>query len=274
MILTCPECTTRFNLADDAIGSNGRTVRCSQCSTTWFVASEPDTLNLDDAEKNKELRHKIINEPVPDIKTKPSIETYNDDKADKKNVFHSLESINDDGLANIGAHAAIRETADRKKARKHLLGVSMIWVVTLVILAFFALSAFLFRAKIVEIFPGTAPLYKAIGLEANASGLEIYDIETRYGNNEGVQVLYVNGKVKNFDVKTRDVELIKLSFKNASGEVLTSWVVEPSQAMLKPGQAIKFSSQYPNPPVDAKTLAPSFVTEMDMSADTTPKLSQ
>jgi len=260
MILTCPECATRFKIADDAIGSNGRTVRCSQCSATWFVAAEPDALNLDDAEKNTEMREEIIREPVSDTNTNegPS-------KADPGSVFGDLENSNDDPLADIGAHAAVRETADRKKARRRLLGVSMIWVVTLVILALFALAAFLLRAKIVEAFPGTAPIYKAIGLEANALGLEIYDIETRYGNNEGVQVLFISGRVKNFDVKTRDVELIKLNFKNASGETLTSWVVEPAQSTLKPGQAIKFASQFPNPPIDAVKLAPSFVSEADMS---------
>jgi len=263
MILTCPECATRFQIADDAIGSNGRTVRCSQCSATWFVAAEPDALSLDDAEKNTELREEIIREPVSDIDVKNELSGNESDS-----IFGNLENGHDDILAGVGAHAAIRETADRKKARRRLLGVSMIWVVTLVILAVFALAAFLFRAKIVEKFPGTAPVYKAIGLEANASGLEIYDIETRYGNNEGVQVLYVNGRVKNFDVKTRDVELIQLSFKNASGEVLTSWVVEPEQAMLKPGQAIKFSSQYPNPPVDAVKLAPGFVAETNTSNET------
>lgn len=268
MILTCPECATRFKIADDAIGSNGRTVRCSQCSATWFVAADPDALNLDDAEKDAEIRQEIINAPVPDIET--NSDTFSEAETDLDSVFDGLESSTNNGLANVGAHAAIRETSDRKKVRKRLLGVSMIWIVTLVILAVFALSAFLFRAKIVETFPGTAPIYKAIGLEADASGLEIYDIETRYGNNEGVQVLFVSGRVKNFDIKTRDVELIQLSFKNASGEVLTSWVVEPSQAMLKPGQTIKFSSQYPNPPVDAVKLAPSFVTETGMSADVAP----
>jgi len=255
MILTCPECATRFKIADDAVGSNGRTVRCSQCSSTWFVAAEPDALNLEDAEKNTEMRAEIIREPVSHI----------DSDGDYSGTDSGTDFGNDNVLAGVGAHAAVRETADKKKARRRLLGVSMIWVVTLVILALFALAAFLLRAKIVKAFPGTAPIYKAMGLEANASGLEIYDIETRYGNNEGVQVLYVNGRVKNFDVKTRDVPLIKLSFKNAAGEVLTSWVVEPSQSVLKPGQAAGFSTQYPNPPIDAVKLAPDFVSETGMA---------
>lgn len=267
MILTCPECTIRFKIADHAIGPNGRTVRCSQCSVTWFVAAEPDGLSLDEAEKTTEIREEIINEPVSNINLK------NHSPESQNSVFGNLESGSDDVFSDVGAHAAIRETADRKKARRRLLGVSMIWVVTLTILALFALAAFLFRAKIVEKFPGTAPVYRAIGLEANVSGLEISFTDTKFGNNEGVQVLFVSGRIKNFDIKTRDVELIQLSFINDSGEILTSWVVEPTHTELKSGQVIKFTSQYPNPPVDAVTLVSSFVSETDMS-DTIPVASK
>lgn len=37
MIITCPSCRTRFEIAPAALGSAGRTVRCSQCSERWFV---------------------------------------------------------------------------------------------------------------------------------------------------------------------------------------------------------------------------------------------
>lgn len=262
MILTCPECATRFKIADDAIGANGRTVRCSQCSATWFVAAEPDVLNLDDAEEVTEIRQEVIREQVTDIDTDSDFSDTDND-----NVENGFESGLENSATSIGAHAAIRENADRKKARRRLFGVGMIWLVTLGILALFALLAFLFRAQIVEKFPGAAPVYQAIGLEANASGLDISIDETRYGNNEGVPVLFVSGKIKNFDRKTRDVDMIRFSFKNEAGEVITSWVVEPTQSTLKSGKTLDFASQYPNPPIDAVKLAPEFVTETGMQTE-------
>ena len=42
MIITCPECATRYDLEDERFQPHGRSVRCTNCGESWFVpAPEP-----------------------------------------------------------------------------------------------------------------------------------------------------------------------------------------------------------------------------------------
>ncbi len=46
MLLTCPNCSTRYLVSDTAIGVEGRRVRCSQCKHSWFQ-NAPESLLAD-----------------------------------------------------------------------------------------------------------------------------------------------------------------------------------------------------------------------------------
>ena len=36
MIVTCPNCTSRFHVEDKALGTDGRKVRCGSCAHAWL----------------------------------------------------------------------------------------------------------------------------------------------------------------------------------------------------------------------------------------------
>ena len=128
-------------------------------------------------------------------------------------------------------HARMRDNRERKKVRRRLFGVVMIWGVTLVILALATLGAYILRAQITEKFPVTLKIYQAFNIPVPMAGFEIYAVETRYGDDAGVQTLFINGKIKNVDIVARDVPLLRLSLKNTDGNILASWVVEPAQSI-------------------------------------------
>ncbi len=51
MILNCPQCPSRFLVADALIPKAGRTVRCGACAHEWFVerpANAPEPISMDD----------------------------------------------------------------------------------------------------------------------------------------------------------------------------------------------------------------------------------
>ncbi|MGH7095153.1 MAG: zinc-ribbon domain-containing protein, partial [Stellaceae bacterium] len=44
MIVTCPECATRYRVADDALDApHGRRVRCARCGHVWLHRPDPQS---------------------------------------------------------------------------------------------------------------------------------------------------------------------------------------------------------------------------------------
>lgn len=238
MILTCPDCATRYLTKPEAIGPNGRTVRCASCSATWFVPAEPDVLDLAAAGVSASESPPVSNKDV----------TPKDVMA--KEGGAGLVPV----AAGTAAAGAIRDKAERKKVRRRLFGVGAIWLVVLALLAAAALAAYVLRGPVVQRFPAAATLYQSLGIQVSENGLVFERVITRSAYIEGTPTVIIEGAVRNPDNVTHLAAPVKMSLHNASGEPLVSWLVELGAPSVAAGGQIEFVTQYPNPPIDATVL--------------------
>ena len=272
MILTCPECSTRYLAQEDAIGPNGRTVRCSRCETTWFVAADLDELALKDNQTQGltaasaataggiNHKHRVRDKEVSAAKT---LSTMGDGTTSDLTPDTELKT----DVAK-GAHVEMRDRADDKRRRRRLRTVGLIWAIPLFLLCVAAGLTYAMRQDIVRKIPATATLYKQFGIDVTLSGLMIEDPITRTTLIENKTVLIVNGAVRNISSKPQDVPLIKFSMHDKSGNELASWFVETSAKRLKKDGRVTYVSEFPNPPLDAVAMRWSFEGDPSLHPET------
>jgi len=250
MILTCPECSTRYLTKDNAIGPNGRTVRCAKCDTTWFVASDSDELALKDNQA-----------PVEDI-----VPVSSPVAANISPEIPFTKTASPEIPVAPGAHVVMRDKVDQQRRRRRLTSVGLIWAVPLCLLFVAAILGYVFRQNIVNGIPQMATIYQSVGIDVTLSGLNIEDPITRSALVDGKPMLVVNGAVKNITSKVQPVPMVELSLHSKDGEPLVTWLVEMNKDRLEKNERVTFVSEYPNPPVDAVKLRYKFADETAVAA--------
>ena len=90
MILTCPSCSASYNVPTEAIGINGRSVRCKKCRHEWFQDGEKKALeDLMNLIESTEIE-------VDDIgfdEDKPKVKRTAPPKKEKVDALASLKAV-------------------------------------------------------------------------------------------------------------------------------------------------------------------------------------
>ena len=257
MILTCPECSTKYMAKDGSIGPNGRSVRCASCETVWFVEGvDPDVMALKD---NQTVL--LTPEPSPDSEGASLgeaqgdlLDDLNTDSA-AKSPFASGQSV----PASVGAHILLRDKADAEKLAKRKRLIRLIWAVPILSLGAAAIFALVKRQAIVETFPKSAAIYQALGMNVKANGLDIQNLSSQRLVIDGEDVLRVNGDVVNLTSSDISAPLVQFRLENRSGEALEDWFVEVGT--VPAGGRVNIETDYPSPPIDGVELRYSFEPE-------------
>ena len=242
MILTCPACATSYFVPDEAIGPNGRRVRCKSCGHDWRATLEDEPLELSAAAgepvaeggfgKREEAPETLAETPAPELPR------------------------------------AFRAKAEQQRKMRRAATQGAAWAGLAAIFLALIGAAFAFRLPIVQAWPQAAAVYELVGAPVNLAGLEFEAI----GGATLVDPakVMVSGALRNI----RDNEVVappvRVSLRDARGVEIAHRVVRIDAAPVLPGKVQGFAVVIPDPEHKAAGVNVDFVIEPKSEARPAP----
>jgi len=262
IVITCPDCSTRYKATAASIGDEGRTVRCVKCGSTWFVPA-PDVIDALIADPDAlALADNVAEHTKPPVTTVP----VSDFRPEPNPVMDETPPKLSRPAPPIGADVVMRNHVDSEKLARRRRTIRFIWGVPLVLVIIAAIIAVLNRQDIVNRIPQMASIYQSIGIEVRAGGLEIDPPQARTVLVDGEPVIRVESVVRNLTRQSKTVPLIELTLHDADGQGLLQWYVEPNPSRIEGRGRLVFTSEIMDPPTGAVGLRYNFVDDMELAA--------
>jgi predicted Zn finger-like uncharacterized protein len=220
MLLTCPECSVKYNVADGAIPAKGRTVRCAACGHSWtqMPLSRSD-VPLDLGAESK----KVLSNNGLRVRPKP------------------------EALPPAEPHARMRKRVHDKIAMGNRLAAGVPWGIAALMAIGACITAITYRTDIVRAWPKSASAFAMIGKPANLYGVDIGGVQARAGLDVKGPRVTIGGVLTSVSRKPEPVAYLKVSLVDAKGSEKLSWMVDPGITVLQPGQSHRFQSTRSNP---------------------------
>jgi predicted Zn finger-like uncharacterized protein len=277
MIITCPHCQTRYQVADQAIGDGGRSVQCASCTQSWHAtphsaqeASPPAQLALrrsSPLQSENDQADIVVSageEAALDetmLKaggTKPAVagpEAKPGAKPDKKSKKGKKKPLKAKSAQARFIERRSREIFDSMPmARLGRIGSAVFLIVALLVM----ITAVLGRDMAVSTFPDLASLYALAGFKTNVVGLELGDVRTISTLQNGNRVLVVGGRISSTVDGVVPVPPIRVSLIGADGAEIYNWRVRADAAELGGRETLRFETQLAAPPRKAVKVRLSF----------------
>jgi predicted Zn finger-like uncharacterized protein len=243
MILTCPNCATRFGVPDQVLQPAGRTVKCGRCAHLWFVA--PDG-------KPALARLPPPSAPAP----APVAETEPPERAatvaagsDAGAVPRGVEPTPTPSEIVAAARASVARAVPAPGARRWTAPIG--WALFVLAVAVLALAIY-FHEVMASEYPATRPFYRVTRLmpEMSHDGLKVQKltVEPDLGQVDARNLpatVTVRGEVVNQSWLPRTIRTLQGQMRDIQRQEIQRWSVETPRHWLWPGQAIAFSSEVP-----------------------------
>ncbi|PHS24033.1 MAG: hypothetical protein COA84_10020 [Robiginitomaculum sp.] len=285
MIITCPDCSTHYNVDAKTLGQSGREVRCASCGHKWFASADdaqdeavapPPPEDEAPAEESSGDDAPLDDFDAVTDEVSEEVEAVADTPSDENEEETSPDPSEEKDENPPPAHKAYRDKLGAKARRKRLFMTLGAWGGVFITLALLTLIAVSFRNSIVSAIPRTAGFFNAIGKPADIWGVEIRNLKSERVREKGEDILRISAEVYNPGEKSRPAPLVRISLRDETDEEIHAWTVALGLEELPAKTGASFVTTVTNPPPRAVNLGFDFTnqalgTDAKSSAVNTPE---
>ena len=236
MILTCPECATRYVVPDDSIGPSGRIVRCANCASSWraLPEGEDEPLELAPVAGPEDLDE--IAPPEP-------------------SAAAPVERPSD--LPGEALPKAFRQKVKARRENRKAAASGLMFGLAAAALVGALLTLVVLREGVVRVWPKTASAYAFLRMPVNATGLQI-DHRPTLEFVDGRPAIVVRGSLRN--IKDREVVVppLKITLLDAEGRPLKTKLSQGRDLRVPAGARRYFEESVLDPPRAVSDVEVSF----------------
>lgn len=262
MILTCPNCATRFGVPEKALQPAGRTVKCSRCAHLWFSAPDgqpapapvpatvPRVVPAPAPEPAAPARAALdapatagttdgVAAPSPGLAT----------AADPGEPPRTVEAAPASPEIAKAARTGTRPPPASLGLRRWALPIG--WGLFVAVVGALALAIYFHEVLAAE-YPATRPFYRVTNLmpQLKHDGLKVQNLSVTpdLGQVDARNLpatVTVGGEVINESWMPRTIRTLQGRMRDAQRQDIQRWSVATPRSWLWPGQAITFRSEVP-----------------------------
>lgn len=216
MIITCPKCAMHYDIAEEFLPSGQQEFECPNCQHSW--------LHPKDTAKNISRKNGIRKPRLPPPALPVAVEAAR--------------------LAQASSVAQGRF----KKQREHRAATFRGWAVLAFCIIFCATTLISFPQTVIRFVPATVKLYALAGMTVNVRGIDFRKLSYVRSIEGGIVVLAINGEITNITSHSKDVPVLRLALQDGNAQEIYTWKVKLEDQIIKPGQAVKFTTRLAAPP--------------------------
>ena len=226
MIITCPNCETRFNVDPGRLLPNGRTVRCAKCGHLWSERPPDDMPRRVDA-------------AVAPMAGHPSNGARTGDDA--------------------GGGAPPQADAPAAAARRRLRP-ALAWAAVALVAVGLLAAGVVARERLQAWWPPSQALFELAGLAGDraGAGLEIRNLVYHRENGDGTPALVVAGEVVNRSDRVIVVPKLRASLYDGREREIRTWFFAAKRDRLAPGEAVPIASSIRETPSSVRRIEVRF----------------